>query len=320
MRTTRFQRITLPLRQALPVRGVFVSEREVLRIEGADADGRLFFADCGPLPGLHSESLADCEKALEEGVHVGWQNQDPKRPFAETPLKSLKTALELLHLLPSTREFRLERRDPCRNSQLLSLPQSGNEEAFLSGLDAARPVLKIKVGRQDLGRERELLQETVKRLPGASLRLDANQGFSRAQFIDCAKAFRDLPLAYYEEPCADSEALADLCAEYPIALDESLLSTAELRRRAAAWVIKPNLYGFNETLELLAAGIRQRKPLILSNAFESPATLQSYAWFYGLLVPQAEAFGFGTADYMDEELGLWNPNSSLWPETPGGQL
>lgn len=320
MKIRRFQRIELPLRQALPVQGTFLSKREILRIEGEDCDGRLFFADCSPLPGLHGESLDDCEAALAKGVVVEWQSRDPKRPFAHTPFKSLKTALELLHLLPSAREFRLERCDRFQNSQLVVLPEPGQESECLEALDPRRGVLKVKVGRQDIGRERELLQEIVKRVPKASLRLDANTSLSKDAFKVRAQAFRDLPLAYYEEPCSDLALLSELCADFPIALDENLAANRELRRRAVAWVLKPNLYGFTETLEYFAEATSQKKPLVLSNAFESLPTLQTYAWFYGLLVPKAEAFGFGTVDYLMEAPGNWDPGSMDWPSQPGGLL
>jgi len=134
--------------------------------------------------------------------------------------------------------------------------------------------VKWKVAAGEDGRERELLEWLLQRLPPESrLRLDANGGWDRATADGWACRLVDEPrLDWLEQPLppADQAGLEQLATRLPVALDESLRQRPELMT-AGAWpgwqVRRPLLEG--DPRPLLAA-LRAGTPrLMLSTALET---------------------------------------------------
>lgn len=98
-------------------------------------------------------------------------------------------------------------------------------------------VLKIKLGR-DVDEDRRRLDAVLDAVPGARLRLDANQGWSVQQAIEIIGAFEadGLPVDLVEQPvaAADLEGMAQVrrAVSTPIMADESVWTAADARRIA----------------------------------------------------------------------------------------
>ncbi|UEJ81756.1 dipeptide epimerase [Brachybacterium halotolerans subsp. kimchii] len=96
-------------------------------------------------------------------------------------------------------------------------------------------ILKIKLGR-DIDEDRWRLAAVLEAAPGASLRLDANQGWEAREAISIINGFeRDgLPIELVEQPvpAADLEGLARVRAEVatPVMADEAVWNAQDARR------------------------------------------------------------------------------------------
>jgi len=99
-------------------------------------------------------------------------------------------------------------------------------------LDLGYRTVKMKIGGAPLSDDLERIEAVLSILPdGCSLAVDANGRFDEAEAIRYAKALRDLPLHWYEEPVdpLDFEALSVVAEDYPgvLATGENLLSRHE---------------------------------------------------------------------------------------------
>lgn len=305
-RNTRIYQVSLPLLKPILVRGEEQFTRDILRIEQETWDGRKAYAECSPLPGLHEESLSECLAAARDYLSLP--------AFASMDLPpSLKTALEVLEWQLEIPELKLFP-DSFENSALVAVPRAEDHAEVIASLADAR-VIKVKIGTGDLSNSRRFLEALSAARPDRELRLDCNQAFESRGIDEVKQLIHGLPVRYVEEPFSDLSKLKAIAPIIPIALDESLGLDGELDSLAVAWVIKPNRFGWDKTLELFAHQGPQDK--ILSNSFESLATLQLYAWAYRRFVVDPKPCGLGTAFYMADEVkvGAWNPKTFLadWP-------
>ncbi|RYZ57198.1 MAG: hypothetical protein EOP07_10585 [Proteobacteria bacterium] len=305
-RNSRIYRVSLPLLKPILVRGQEQFTRDIIRIEQESWDGRKAYAECSPLPGLHEETLEECLAAAKEYLALP--------AFASMDLPpSLKTALEILEWQLDIPELKLFP-DAFENSALVTVPAAEDHAEVIASLTDAR-VIKVKIGTRDLNNSRRFLEALSKARPDRELRLDCNQAFENCGIDEVKQLMEGLPVRYVEEPFSDITKLKAFARIIPIALDESLGLDSELDSLATAWVIKPNRFGWQKALELFAHPSPQDK--ILSNSFESLATLQLYAWAYRRFVVNPKPCGLGTAFYMADEvkIGSWNPKTFLadWP-------
>jgi O-succinylbenzoate synthase len=144
--------------------------------------------------------------------------------------------------------------------------------AFAAGIRC----FKIKLGADDpLDRVRAIAAA----VPGATLRIDANRSWPRADVFGRLAALAALPLEYVEEPCRDAHRLLH-AGPLPckLALDESLVElsaddlAAALRSPAlAAVILKPALLGGLSACLALAAQARAcGVAAIASHSLEGP--------------------------------------------------
>lgn len=308
-RNTRIYRVSLPLLKPLPVKGQMLVTREILRVEQETWDGRKLWAECAPLPGLHQETLAECLEAAKDYVSL------PALATRELPI-SLQTALEILEWQLECPEAKPVA-DHFANAALLGVPDAHDCDAVIESL-ALAPVCKVKVGARNLSGARRFLQALASAHDSRELRIDCNQALENCGLDEVKALLQGLPIAYIEEPYAAIEKLKGIARILPVALDESLGMDRELDALAKAWVIKPNRLGWHRSLALFADPGPQAK--VLSNSFESLATLQLYAWAYRQNVRRPEACGLGTAFYMADAVapGAWNAKCyrAAWPNSP----
>ena len=100
-------------------------------------------------------------------------------------------------------------------------------------LDAGYTMVKMKVGGLPLAEDCKRIEAVLEALAGrASLAVDANGKFERAEALAYAKALRPFGLKWFEEPChpLDYALHAEIAAAYdaPLATGENLYSTQDV--------------------------------------------------------------------------------------------
>lgn len=167
--------------------------------------------------------------------------------------------------------------------------------------------LKVKCGRG--GDDRTLLRairETVG--DDVTLRVDANQGFSRDEAIHTIRAWEDdgIGVAFVEQPVA-ARALDDLAAvraavDTPIMADESVWDRwdlTEVIRRGAADAVNIKLAksgGLSEAMRMARQAEQAGVGVMLGSMMESTV---------GIAAAASLALALGLADPQDLDGGLW---------------
>ena len=140
--------------------------------------------------------------------------------------------------------------------------------------------LKVKVGRQSLGRDIERINAIKARMQGkATLRLDANRAWTLEQACEFGRAVGPEGIDYIEEPTRRYDDHAAFIREtgLTVAWDESLRS-AEPPSGVAALILKPAILGGIKKTQAWMQWAQARDiQVVLSSCFEGPWALQSYA-------------------------------------------
>ena len=235
-------RVRLPLVCPYHVSYRVYEEFEPIIVEVLDADGRTGWGEGHISPGYSQETVdggwAFCR---EQAARVlGWQLTAAKaeltRSVARSPVANtaLITALEMLEGSPLLR-IEADARIP------LLTPFHATDEAAIPGeverrLAEGFHTFKVKVGKDvdsDLARVGAVQQALAGR---ATIRLDANRGFSRADGCRFAAALDPAGIELFEQPCAaaDWEANAAVAriSRVPVMLDESIYDLVDIQRAA----------------------------------------------------------------------------------------
>jgi O-succinylbenzoate synthase len=149
-------------------------------------------------------------------------------------------------------------------------------------LAAGYRAVKLKVARRSVAEDIErvvALHDAVGE--EASIRLDANRGWSRSDAVAFAEGSASVPIEYVEEPVRDPQHLSDIAAQtdLPVALDETTREIPPDRLPAldfaAAVVLKPTLMGGLRTVHQWVRAARQSKiPPVISASYESGVGLR----------------------------------------------
>lgn len=149
--------------------------------------------------------------------------------------------------------------------------------------------------------------------PAATIRVDANQAWTFHEALSFFGAARATRIALCEEPLragpANLSELARLRHEggVPIAVDESCLDTAALRRviasgAADAIVIKPMLAGLREALAMLRLARDAHLQVIVTSTFDAGPGVTSAAHLASLLPAPQPASGLATLALLEDDL------------------
>ena len=170
--------------------------------------------------------------------------------------------------------------------KLWGLPPRAAVSSFTIGLDesaafrdkvreAARyPVLKLKVGT---GRDEELLRIVREEAPGATIRVDANTGWTAKQALEALPLLEDYGVELVEQPVAADDleglALVRSRSRIPVVADESCRTAADVVRlagRVDGVNIKLAKCGsLREALRIVHVARAQRMSLMLGCMVES---------------------------------------------------
>ena len=137
---------------------------------------------------------------------------------------------------------------PPKSALLLTLNNS-TIDYVNNSLDKSKGItLKLKVGLDSDKKERELIEELLKCMPGNSkLRLDPNGAWEFNQALDWAYKLKDNPkIEWIEQPleAVDITGLIKLSKIISIALDESLITNPALIKLWEGWQVRrPSIEG-----------------------------------------------------------------------------
>ncbi len=241
----RVERYDLPLTRPIVTARGTIEARSGAIVEVIDDDGHVGHGDAAPLPGFSEETLIDVLAALH-----AWR---PGTPFAGPPSAAHAIEQALLDIEAQSRGIHMARvltPEPRPSVPLHRLVRDADEA--IAARDLGFGTLKIKVGiRLPVTRDVELVT-SIRQAVGSDvqLRLDANQGWSRAHAEEALRALAPLGIEFIEEPVAggDPAVLAALRSHMPIAVDESVRSPGELAAAidagaADVLVLKPMFVG-----------------------------------------------------------------------------
>jgi o-succinylbenzoate synthase len=166
--------------------------------------------------------------------------------------------------------------------------------------------LKIKVG--DL-QQLDRVKAIADRLPGITLRVDANGSYSEAEAIDLITEYEKLGVAVIEQPCQTlKECQAVKGKGVLVAVDESIRLAdlvddkliSDIRKAADIAVLKPiPLGGSKPTIELAE---KLDLPVIISGSLDTSIGLSFVTYVAGLLPTPPLASGLGTSVLLNQDL------------------
>jgi len=237
------RRLERPLANPYPVAyGTFEAFLPIV-VEARDADGRTGWGEGHIVPGSSSETpdggWAFCRDAA--AAAVGGEIDTVTEAIAARKADSmvattaLASALEMLGgdpLLEITKETRLP---------LLAPINAKDEDAIVAEVEdrlaEGFKTLKVKVGKDVDGDLARLGIVQAVATGRATLRLDANRGFDRAEGIRFAEGLNGDGLELFEQPCAaedwDANAAVAAASPVPIMLDEPICDLADIERASA---------------------------------------------------------------------------------------
>lgn len=201
---------------------------------------------------------------------------------------------------------------------------AGVRRQVREGLEIGVTSFKVKVARASLDEELAVAAAVRGEAgPGASLRLDANGGWTETEAISILPRFEPIGIEYVEQPVppgdADGMALVRRSVSIPVAADESVVSLAaavDLAAREAAdlFVVKAARLGFWETIALLREGTQRGWTMVVTSSLESGVGLAASLHLASLLPAGSPACGLATSGLLESDLVL-DP-----PSVAGGQM
>ncbi|MEE8279269.1 MAG: enolase C-terminal domain-like protein [Alphaproteobacteria bacterium] len=309
--------VKLPLTTPYHVSYRVYEDFDPIVVEARDKDGRVGWGEGHVSPGYSHETIegawAFCrehaEKMIGKDADAAKAHVIPSIPASPVAASALITAIEMLERNPAL-EVSEEARLPLLAPFHATRPEeiaAEVEERLAEGFRT----LKVKVGKDvnaDLARVGAVQAAARGR---ATLRLDANRGFSKSDGCRFASSVDPDGIELFEQPCAagDWEANGAVAAvsTVPVMLDESIYSLADIERAAGmkgVGFVKLKLKKLGG-LDLLRAGLtriraRAMEPVLgdgvaaeigcWMEACVARGTIANAGEFNGFLKPRARLF------------------------------
>lgn len=292
---------------------IFYKEGIILKL--TEEDGNVGFGECSPFPFFNKETLIDAKNELtfltNNLTTDNFINGIKDKIIYPSVAFCVEQAVMSLNFLKNDKT-----KDSFVNKKLI-------KKNAVIGLDYIDEVInkithkiklgydtfKIKVGRDNPYDDFVLIEEIRNQFgEGIFLRLDANQKWTCDEAIEYIANLSQFNIEYIEEPCSsicsNLKTLNDI--NINIALDESLSSfdkTKELIIDSPVkfFIIKPMLFGFNDTLEIINTAKTHEKIIIISSLFES-AIGKSGLVFLASQVNHNLAHGLDTSEFFENDI------------------
>lgn len=315
----------VPLRTMARSGGRQVEARTGRMVRLLGDDGSVGFGEATPLPGLHTETLQDVDRVLEDAcsgltgqefpefqsfaLHVAnrvaalGHHGDVGNPSACFALQT--AGLGLFATSRKTLPAALLGPQPRPQVPLNGYfdGDAGDaRRALEDGELAGYPRVKVKLGRRSAAEDREVLATLLAGLPDSVLlRADANRTLSLGQALEILRGLPAERFEYVEEPLRDPSEFVELNSRtgLALALDECLHdpSLYYLGRApyVAAWIVKPALIGHWQRIEFLAKEAeRADAGCVISSCLETGLGLHAQVQMAAALPGRALAAGLAT--------------------------
>jgi L-alanine-DL-glutamate epimerase-like enolase superfamily enzyme len=235
--------VRLPLMRPYVLSYRTFTEFEPIIVEVRDADGRIGWGEGHISPGSSRETRDGGWIFCREhaAALVGKDTSEAKaiitRDVAESKVAAtaLLTAIEMLEghpLLTLTRDIRLPLLTPFNSSQPAEIEQEVEQR-----LEEGFRTFKIKVGKaaDDDARRVTTIQRAI--AGRATIRLDANRGYSQADACRFSAALDPVGIELFEQPCHaedwDANAKVASVSPVPVMLDEPICELTDVKRASA---------------------------------------------------------------------------------------
>ena len=237
-------RVAVPLHTPYNLSLVALAELDSIVAEIRDGDGRVGIGETTIIPGYtHETGDGGWTFCREHGARlVGMESAaakaslDPYRLSDPHAVSVLQVALEMIEGNPVLNAPETTHRIPILSPVNSKDPAEIPDEIERHLTDGYR-TLKVKVGwdvHEDLDRLALIQRVNAGR---ATLRLDANQGYSAEEGKRFADGLDTDSLELFEQPCAsddwDANAAVAAVSPVPVMMDESIYGVADIDRAAA---------------------------------------------------------------------------------------
>ncbi len=322
IREFKFTSFDLKLKEPLKNASFTIESRSGFIVKITDENNLTGYGEVSPLPGFSSETLYDCEVALNT-LHYKVISKSVKNEELDL-ISELNTISNLPSLLFGIEQavisLLIQRREL---STLLTyeklIPINGivginsKEETFRKIDDLLAEdfkTIKIKLGVNSIEDDVELVKQITNRVDDSiKIRLDVNGNWS---FKQTEFALNNLPqdkIELIEQPVNNINELVMLSdfSGIPIAVDESISKISDAkdiieRSNITNIVLKPSLLGsIIDTISLIKSAKKLEKKIIISSAFESVVGRSALVWLASF-VEGNHAHGLNSGVYFEEDI------------------
>ncbi len=321
-----FSPFSLKLKEPFRNASFLIESRNGFIIKITDENNFVGYGEVSPLPGFSTETLRECENALNE-LHYTIISKSVKNEEFDlilelqnrSNLPSLQFGIEqaVISLLIQRRELSTLLTDEKLISVNGIVGIKSKEETFREIDDLLADdfkTIKIKLGVNSIEDDVEFVKQITNRIDNSiKIRLDANGNwnYQQAEF-----AVINLPqdkIELIEQPVNNINELVMLSdfSPIPIAIDESIKNSAEAkdiieRSNITNIVLKPSLLGsIIQTISLIKSAEKFEKKIIISSAFETVVGRSAVVWLASFVVGN-HAHGLNTAAHFEEDLATDN--------------
>ena len=218
-------RLRIPLREPFVTSNGVLAERELAVIRLEDEDGTTGFGEAAPLEPYDGVSFASVWEALREG------------PPPRGAPRQARTAWELAELDLQARRRGRALGEPGADAIPVNwtLPAGPPDEVAEAAIAAVRrgfACVKVKAGLPDDQERVRAVRKAIGSWP--AVRADANGAWTPAEAVERIEELEEFDLQLVEQPCPTLEEMAEVrgAVRTPIAADESIRSTDDVRRAA----------------------------------------------------------------------------------------
>ena len=232
----------------------------ILRVE---QENQYFYGEISPLPGFSKETLSQAKQQIIRLLNASPVLSTELFPSVAFGLSSLSYDIKSLQGIIS-------------KSDVIPLLQGSNDQILSEYRQLNTPdKIKLKVARQGVSQDVELIAQLIKLNAKLTIRLDANQQWDIQKVTEFFEHIDGQVVDYIEEPTSSHEDNLLLATRYhfSLALDETL-QCADFSYAAhphiKAFVIKPTLIGSHQRIQFfLDLAQKNKLQVSISSSFES---------------------------------------------------
>ncbi len=315
---------------------VSIQNRTGIIVRLRTAKKSIGYGEASPLPNFSRESLTDVIKAIKSLQIIIDERGALKSQELLASVKHLPSLIFALEAAIHSIELR-ESGSKIAETEIEMNEVIGLEDtkATLNKIHIALQngitTIKVKIGRSNFEEDLLLIHAITKKYPDITLRLDVNGGWALIEALDNIKLLHNNNIEYIEQPVADFDNLLELArvSSIPIAPDESIFNYREAmlaveNANICFIVIKPSMFGFNNTIKLIDAASRNNVSITISSLYESAVGKSANLYLASLckrktshgLLPSVKINGMKLTNPFDLQNGKMKFGQNIYPPDP----